>query len=84
MKELAEKEKKRVEFAIKELKKKDDKADSVLELVYSYEKDANYFFMKKEYLESFELYVYVFGLLDALARLDLIDPGKARKHYKID
>ena len=83
MKEIAQKEKNRVEFALSELKKKHDKAEPVLELIYSYSKDAGHFFEKGEFLEAFELYVYVFGLLDALARLDLIDTGNAKMHYKI-
>ena len=46
--------------------------------------DANYFYAKGKLLEAFELYSYLWGLLDAGARLGLFDPGKARKHYKIE
>ena len=81
--ELAKKEKERVDFALRELRINDERANVVMELVNSYKEDADYFFKNKKYLEAFELYVYIFGLLDALARLNLIDPGKARKHYKI-
>ncbi|HDD05045.1 MAG TPA: DUF357 domain-containing protein [Candidatus Aenigmarchaeota archaeon] len=83
MEELARREKERVELALKELKVKDERANSVMELVNSYKEDADYFFSKGKHLEAFELYVYIFGLLDALARLDLIDPGRARHLYKI-
>jgi len=83
MEELAKREKKRVELALRELKIKDEKANSVMELINSYKEDADYFFSKKKYLEAFELYVYIFGLLDALARLNLIDPGRAKHLYKV-
>ncbi len=84
LKEEAEKEFNRVDFAIRELKVLNKRAGRVMELVMSYKEDAEYFLKNKKYFEAFELCVYIFGLLDALANLELIDPGKARKHYKIE
>jgi len=84
MKKLAEKERNRVRKALNDLQVVDGKASPVMELVDSYSKDAEHFFKQGKYLEAFELFVYVFGLLDALARLKLIDPGESRKSYKIE
>ena len=86
MKNKAEKELGRVKFALKELKliSNDKKAKDLLELIKSYAKDAQHFFEKKEFIECFELCSYVFGLLDSAARLEFINPGNAKEHYKID
>ncbi len=86
IKNKCEKELDRVRFALKELKplKEDKNGKNLLHLIKSYSEDAHYFFDKKEYLECFELCSYIFGLLDSAARLGYIDPGAARKHYKID
>ncbi|MBR9677716.1 MAG: DUF357 domain-containing protein [Nanoarchaeota archaeon] len=84
MKKLADKERKRVCEALKDLTVLDKKAGVVMELVDSYAKDAEHFYGQKKFLEAFELFVYVFGLLDALARLKLIDPGKSIKNYKVE
>ena len=54
MEELAKREKERVELALRELKVKDEEANSVMELINSYKEDADYFFSKKKYLEAFE------------------------------
>jgi len=86
MKNKAEKELGRVKFALKELKlsSKESKAKDLLTLIKSYAKDAEHFYKKGDLLECFELCSYVFGLLDSAARLGFINPGKARKHYKIE
>lgn len=84
MKKIAEKEKKRTDFAFSELKLIDGKGKDLLELAVSYKKDADFFFEEQDWIGSIELYSYVFGILDSLARLKMIDPGKARKHYKIE
>ncbi len=83
MRELAEKEKKRTDFAFKELRLLKEEGGDILEMARAYKQDADYFFSKEKWLEAFELYVYVFGILDALANLGIIDPGKAREHYKV-
>lgn len=84
MKKAAEKEKRRTDFVFSELRLLDEKGKDLLELARSYKKDADFFFKKEKWFEAFELYVYLFGILDSLARLGLIDPGKAREHYKIE
>ena len=86
IKNKADKEILRVTFALKELRlvSTNSKAKDLLELIKSYAKDAQTFYDKGDLLECFELCSYVFGLLDSAARLGFIDPGSARKHYKID
>lgn len=84
MREDAEKEMKRIEFAFSELKITDKQAEHPLELAKSYFVDAKHFFEKKDYEKSVRLLYYIFGILDSLATLKIIDPGKAKKHYKID
>jgi hypothetical protein len=84
IKTLAAKERQRVIETIPEIKVLDDRAKGVLELAHSYRIDAEHFYEIQDYVSAFELYVYIFGLLDALARLKLIDPGKARKHFKVE
>lgn len=84
IKEEALKELKRIEFALSELKLLKEQGSDLLNMIQSYFEDAKHFYNKGEYLESFELSVYLFGILDALANLEVIDPGKAKKHYKIE
>jgi len=79
---LCLKEFERLSFALKEATFLRG-SESCEELVRSYFIDAKHFLDNEKYLECFELSVYVFGILDCLARLGLLDPGKARKHYKI-
>ena len=81
---LCKKERKRVKEALASFKVVDQRANDVIELVNSYVIDAEHFFSQDKFLEAFELYVYIFGLLDALARLKMIDPGDARKHFKVE
>lgn len=83
LREKVEKEIERVKFALKEIKVKKGGED-LFHLAKSYFKDALYFYERKEYLKAFELLSYVFGLLDGGARLKYFDPGKARKHFKIE
>lgn len=84
-KNRAEKELLRVRFARKELRLlvDDERSRGLLCLVDSYLRDAEFFFGRGDFLECFELCVYVFGLLDSAARLGVIDPGEARDHYKV-
>lgn len=84
LKSTASKERKRVMEAFTHMKIIDEKAKDVLNLAKSYRVDAEHFYEMGDYLSAFELYVYIFGMLDALARLKMIDPGKARQHFKID
>ncbi len=85
IKELVLKEKSRTDEAFRAMTVKDDKsARDLYELAKSYYEDAKYFQSKGAYLEALELYSYLWGLLDAGARLGLFDPGTARKHFKIE
>ena len=82
--QLAKKERQRVMEAFTHIKIVDEKAKDVIGLAKSYRVDAEHFYEMAEYVSAFELYVYIFGMLDALARLKMIDPGEARRHFKID
>jgi hypothetical protein len=84
VKTLATKERQRVNESFPEIKVLDNQAKDILGLARSYRVDAEHFYKIGDYLSAFELYVYIFGLLDALARLKLIDPGQARKHFKVE
>ena len=77
------KEFERTTFAFSELKVNKGGED-LYTLARSYFDDALHFYNKGALLEAFELFAYVWGLLDAGARLGLFNPGKARKHYKIE
>jgi len=81
---LAKKEKERTEKAFKNMKLINNKGKDVLNLAKSYFNDANYFYSKGLFIEAFELYSYVWGMLDTMARLKLLDPGKSKKDFKID
>ncbi len=83
IKKLAEKELLRSTFAFKEIKILRGGED-LYTLAKSYFDDAKHFYDNEEYFEAFELFNYLWGLLDAGARLGIFNPGKARKHYKID
>jgi hypothetical protein len=84
VKNLAAKERQRVNETLPEVKVIDNRAKDVIELARSYRIDAEHFYEMQDYISAFELYVYIFGLLDALARLKFIDPGAARKHFKVE
>ncbi len=81
---LATKERQRVSKTLPEISLIDERAKDVVDLARSYMADAEHFYEINDYVSAFELYVYIFGLLDAIARLGMIDPGRARKHFKID
>lgn len=62
----------------------DEQANDLINLASSYFEDSKYFYEKGKYLEALELLSYLWGILDACARLKLIDPGEFRRHFKID
>ncbi|MBD3312713.1 DUF357 domain-containing protein [archaeon] len=85
LEEQVVKERERAILAFKELKVNDlPGARDLYELAKAYYDDALHFYDKEKLLEAFELFAYVWGLLDAGARLGLFDPGAARRHYKIE
>jgi len=87
VKKLCDKEIERTEFALEEISDSElnsEKFNDLLSLIKSYFKDALHFYNKGEFIESLELLSYLWGLLDAGARLGYIEPGKARKHFKIE
>lgn len=61
----AEKELKRIEKVLKNLKVIDSKGEVLFKSVQSYSKDAKYFFEKRKYLTSFEAAVICWAYVDA-------------------
>ena len=49
-----------------------------------YYEDALWFLGRGRRVEAFELFNYVWGLLDAAARLGLITPHKTKKYFKVE
>jgi len=87
IKELCDREIERTRFALKEISDSgldSGKYDDLLSLVNSYFEDSIHFYDKGGFIECFELLSYLWGLLDGGARLGYIEPGKARKHFKIE
>lgn len=78
-------EEKRADEAFCAIKVKNaPEAQELFNLAKSYYDDAKHFLAHGKLLEAFELFAYLWGLLDAGARLGLFDPGAARKHYKVE
>ncbi len=91
MKELAEREIRRLEDVFKEIfvviPEKSllyDVAKDLFDFAKGYFEDAKYFYEKGKFLESFELCSYVWGILDAMARIGFINPKKTRKYFKVE
>ncbi len=62
----------------------DEKGEDCLKLALSYYRDATYFFEKGDVEKAFELQSYVWGILDCLARLQLLKVTEdIRKWFKI-
>ncbi|MGC9133330.1 MAG: DUF357 domain-containing protein [Nanopusillaceae archaeon] len=54
------------------------------EFLLSYYKDMKYFYENKEYVKAFELENYIWGILDALINLNLIEvPEDYKKWFKL-
>ncbi len=68
-----------------EIKKLKDTNKEIADLVLSYYEDLIYFHKKKEIIKSFELVNYLWGYLDCLANLKLINPSEEiKKWFKIE
>lgn len=80
-----ERELKKLEEIFKEVKLKNKKALEVFDLAKTYFQDALYFNKKDEYVKTFELINYCWGLLDALAILKALEiPAKMKGWFKIE
>jgi hypothetical protein len=67
------------------LKIKDKQSIQAFQLMQSYYEDMNHFLDKKEYVKAFELQNYVWGILDCLASLKLIQvPKEMQKWFKAE
>lgn len=54
-------------------------------LVLSYWEDCKYFYNKNDYIKAFELVNYIWGMLDILANLGLLEiPKDIKKWFKIE
>jgi len=84
LEEKVRREIEKTEKVFKGIKIIDEQANDLINLASSYFEDSKYFYGKGKYLEALELLSYLWGILDACARLKLIDPGEFRKYFKID
>ena len=58
--------------------------EKVFKLASSYFEDLKYFLDKKEFVKAFELENYIWGILDTLANLNLLEiPKRIRKWFKV-
>ncbi|HIP66675.1 MAG TPA: DUF357 domain-containing protein [Candidatus Nanopusillus sp.] len=54
-------------------------------LILSYWEDCKHFYNKNDYIKAFELVNYIWGMLDILANLDLLEiPRDVKKWFKIE
>ena len=57
----------------------------VWKLVLSYWEDCKYFYNKHEYIKAFELINYIWGMLDILANLNMLElPNDIKKWFKVE
>ena len=78
-----ERELKKLEEVFKKVKIKKDL--DAFKLAKSYFQDSKHFYEKKEYVKSFELVNYVWGILDALAiHTEMTVPKEIQKWFKSD
>ncbi|MEO2154482.1 MAG: DUF357 domain-containing protein [Nanoarchaeota archaeon] len=62
-----------------------EKNNDLYNLISSYFYDLLYFYEKKDYVKAFELINYIWGYLDCLANLKIIEPDKEiKKWFKIN
>ena len=66
------------------LEKIEFKDKDIEKFVRAYYEDMKYFYNKKDYLKAFELENYIWGILDALANLNIIYvPEDIKNWFKI-
>ncbi len=80
--EITDREVKKLKIVMDEIGKEIPK--EVKALIESYLYDLDYFYSKKDYVKAFELANYIWGYLDCLANLNLINPKKTRKWFKVE
>jgi hypothetical protein len=76
-----DREYKKLELIFENIKFLDNKFEDFL---ISYYKDLKYFYEKKDFVKAFELENYIWGILDALINLKLIEvPEEYKKWFKL-
>jgi hypothetical protein len=65
LKDIAEKELKRMQIVIEQVESLNKNGEEILKLAKSYLTDAKYFYEKKKFLEAFEAAVIAWAYLDA-------------------
>ena len=79
---LTKQEFEKLEIVFKRIKFKCD--DNIKNLILSYWEDLKYFYKKQDLVKSFELENYIWGMLDILANLNLIEvPVDIKKWFKV-
>ncbi|MGB9748735.1 MAG: DUF357 domain-containing protein [Candidatus Woesearchaeota archaeon] len=66
---------------VKVFKNSDESSFELFNLANSYFNDAKYFYEKNEFVKSFELANYCWGLLDALAISKALNVPKRLRHW---
>ena len=85
MKENAEKELSRLKEPIKYVKAKSKKAEDLIMIAKSYYSDAEHFFKKEMYIESFEAVIIAWAYLDAGLRIGILTiPKEYKEIFTID
>lgn len=85
MKENAEKELNRLREPIKHIKPKNKKAEDLIMIAKAYYSDAEHFFKKAMYIESFEATIIAWAYLDAGLRIGILEiPEKYKEIFTIE
>jgi hypothetical protein len=67
-----------------ELKTKNKEASELIEMASRYYEDAKYFKERGDFASAFGALNYAFGMLDACAKLKLIDVSRAKDLFIVD
>jgi hypothetical protein len=82
---ILDRESKKLKQIFAEIKLIDDSFSQIFNLAKSYYQDMKHFFDKKEYVKSFELQNYVWGMLDSLAVMKAVQvPEEMQKWFKAE
>jgi len=81
---IINREMEKLEIIFKEVKYLGENKD-LWKMIISYWEDCKYFYNKKDYVKTFELVNYIWGMLDVLANLNMLKiPKDLKKWFKIE
>jgi hypothetical protein len=82
---LLDREISKLSIVFQKVNPKSNQIKDLWNMILSYWEDCKHFYKSGKKLEAFELVNYIWGLLDALANLDLIEvPAEIKKWFKIE